>query len=141
MSAQLNLIDNGMPIDFTVDDIMKYHGPDCPGGVAHAVKGAFQPCRPSPDSPAERRDHHFHRASRSGCTRHMSEAVARAVTEERFTVDLRLQCSLTEVRPSNATSSCSLRRTTAPRLGIREGFVTLITSVAGRIAPKRRTLG
>ena len=94
MSAQLNLIDNGMPIDFTVDDIMKYHGPGFPGGVAHAVK-VLERALPalSPDSPAERREITISTAHRGQGVRDTFEAVARAVTEERFTVESTLERS------------------------------------------------
>jgi hypothetical protein len=136
MSAQLNLIDNGMPIDFTVDDVMKYHGPGFPGGVAHAVK-VLERALPalSPDSPAERREITISTAHRGQGVRDTFEAVARAVTEERFTVDSTLERSDRGSTLERYVFVLTYRGTTV-RLEIREGFVTDEFITLGRKADR-----
>jgi hypothetical protein len=36
----LAVLDRGARLTFSFDDLMRYHGPSSPGGVAHAYKGA-----------------------------------------------------------------------------------------------------
>jgi hypothetical protein len=36
--ARLSLVDAGVPASFTFEDMLRYHGPGSPGGVAHAYK-------------------------------------------------------------------------------------------------------
>ena len=78
----------GRTITFTFDDMMRYHGPGSPGGVAVAFKAmqrAFDVL--SPDEPPQRRSILIRTAFRGPGGRDGFEAVTRAVTDGRFTVD------------------------------------------------------
>lgn len=123
MSAALEVVENGTVIGFTVDDIMKYHGPGFPGGVAHAVK-ALERALPvlSPDAPAERREISIVTAHRGKGVRDTFEAVTRAVTEGHFTVDPALERADRGATLERYVFALSYRGTTV-RLEIREGFV------------------
>lgn len=124
MSAALKVAENGTEIDFTVDDIMKYHGPGFPGGVAHAVK-VLERALPalSPDAPAERREITVSTAHRGPGVRDTFEAVTRGVTEGRFTVDSALERPDRGATLERYVFELTYRGTTV-RLEIREGFVT-----------------
>lgn len=120
----LEVIDNGTVIGFTVDDVMKYHGPGFPGGVAHAVK-VLERALPalSPDGPAERREISVATAHRGPGVRDTFEAVTRAVTEGRFTVDPALERPDRGVTLERYVFELTYRGTRV-RLEIRDGFVT-----------------
>ena len=103
---------------------MKYHGPGSPGGVASAFKvlqRAFAVL--SPDQPPPRRSIVVRTAYRGPGARDGFEAVTRAVSEDRYTIDLAL------ARPDRGRLlesfvfevSIGDRRVT---LLLREGFVT-----------------
>jgi hypothetical protein len=75
-------------IYFTFDDMMRYHGPGSPGGVAMAFKvmqRAFAVL--SPDRPPERRSVIVRTPFRGPGARDGFEAVTRAVSDGRYTVD------------------------------------------------------
>lgn len=57
MTAELTVLESGEPIAFTFADLMKYHGPGFPGGVAHAF-AAMRAAFPQLDEgrPVERRE-------------------------------------------------------------------------------------
>lgn len=38
MTTTLTVTDHGTTLDFTYEDALRYHGPQAPGGVAHAYK-------------------------------------------------------------------------------------------------------
>ncbi len=120
----LEVIDNGTVIGFTFDDVMKYHGPGFPGGVAHAVK-VLERALPvlSPDAPAERREISVATAHRGPGVRDTFEAVTRAVTEGRFTVDSALERPDRGVTLERYVFELTYRGTTV-RLEIQDGFVT-----------------
>lgn len=120
----LEVTDNGTVIGFTVDDIAKYHGPGFPGGVAHAVK-VLERALPvlSPDAPAERREIVVATAHRGPGVRDTFEAVTRAVTEGRYTVDARLERSDRGASLERYVFELTYRAARV-RLEIREGFVT-----------------
>jgi hypothetical protein len=78
----------GRTITFTFDDLMRYHGPGSPAGVAIAFKAlqcAFALL--APGAPPDRRSITVRTAFRGPGARDAFEAVTRAVTGERFTVD------------------------------------------------------
>ena len=78
----------GRTITFSFDDMMRYHGPGSPGGVAVAFKAmqrAFDVL--SPHEPPQRRSVVVRTAFRGPGARDGFEAVTRAVTDGRFTVD------------------------------------------------------
>ncbi|WP_459545733.1 hypothetical protein [Nocardia sp. X0981] len=81
----LTVFESGVRIDFSFDDLMKYHGPQFPGGVAHAycamrhavgILGAV-----------ERREITVRTAFPGPGGRDAVEGALRAVTDGRFTVD------------------------------------------------------
>ena len=84
----LSVTEAGTRLDFSVDDIMKYHGPGFPGGVAHGIKAmelAFALL--SPEGPPERRDIRIRTAFRGPGARDAFEIVTRSLTDGRYLVD------------------------------------------------------
>lgn len=124
MSTVLEVDDSGTVLGFTFDDVMKYHGPGFPGGVAHAVK-VLERALPvlSPGAPAQRREISIVTAHRGPGVRDTFEAVTRAVTENRFTVDSALERPDRGATLERYVFALTYRGTTV-RLEIRDGFVT-----------------
>jgi hypothetical protein len=116
VSEAIAVLDRGLAIAFTFDDLMRYHGPGSPGGVAHAFK-VLERALPllSPDGPPERRELTVRTAFGGPGARDGFELVTRAVTEGRYTVDPALG------RPERGTT---LERFVF-RLGYRDRAVTL----------------
>lgn len=88
MAETIRVQEQGRIIGFAFDDMMAYHGPGSPGGVATAFKvlqRAFAVL--SPDGPPERRSVLIRTAFRGPGARDGFEAVTRAVTEDRYIVD------------------------------------------------------
>jgi hypothetical protein len=88
MTEVLTVEERGHTITFTFDDMMRYHGSHSPAGVAIAFKvmqRAFAAL--SPDRPPERRTVEVHTAFRGPGARDGFEAVTRAVSDGRYTVD------------------------------------------------------
>jgi hypothetical protein len=88
MTEALTVEESGRTITFTFDDMMRYHGSHSPAGVAIAFKvmqRAFAAL--SPDQPPERRSIKVRTAFRGPGARDGFEAVTRAVTDGRYTVD------------------------------------------------------
>lgn len=88
MTTTVAVTELGRVLEFTVDDALRYAGPHSPAGVAIA----FQALRValatlSPDAPPERRAITVRTAFRGPGARDCFEAVTRAVTDKRFTVD------------------------------------------------------
>lgn len=120
----LEVLDQGELLSFTFPDLMRYHGPGFPGGVAHAFK-VLERALPllDPDQPARRREVSVRTSFAGPGARDAFEMVTRAVTEDRYVVDPAL------ARPERGTTleryvfelSYSGRSVT---LTIREGFVT-----------------
>ena len=79
--ARLNLLDAGAPASFTFEDMLRYHGPGSPGGVAHAYK-VLERALPllAPDGPPERREIVVRTAFGGPGARDGFELVTRAVT-------------------------------------------------------------
>lgn len=80
--------DGGRTIAFTFDDMMRFHGPHSPAGVAIAFKAmerAFGQL--SPGTPPPRRSVVVRTAFRGPGARDGFEAVTRAVSEGRYTID------------------------------------------------------
>jgi hypothetical protein len=87
-SESLQVVDGGRAIAFTFDDMMRYHGPHSPAGVAMAFKvlqRAFGEL--APDAPPPRRSIIVRTAFRGPGARDGFEAVTRGVTEGRYVVD------------------------------------------------------
>jgi hypothetical protein len=88
MTEALTVEERDRTITFTFDDMMRYHGPHSPAGVAMAFKTlqrAFALL--SPDKPPERRSIKVRTAFRGPGARDGFEAVTRAVTDGRYVVD------------------------------------------------------
>jgi hypothetical protein len=88
MTELLGVQDMDRTITFSFDDLMRYHGPGSPGGVAMAFKvmaRAFAAL--SPDGPPPRRSIAVRTAFRGPGARDGFEAVTRAVSDDRYTVD------------------------------------------------------
>lgn len=86
--ARLNLADAGAPASFSFEDMLRYHGPGSPGGVAHAFK-VLERALPllAPDGPPERREIVIRTAFGGPGARDGFELVTRAVTDGRYTLD------------------------------------------------------
>lgn len=81
----------GRTIEYSFDDMMKYHGPGSPGGVAQAFK-VMERAFPvlSPGGPPTRREVSISTSFGGPGARDGFEAVTRAVTGDRYGVDAAL---------------------------------------------------
>lgn len=88
MSDAITVVEQGTILVYTFEDLMRYHGPDSPGGVAHAAK-ALERALPllAPDGLAERREIEVVTAFGGPGARDGFEMVTRAVTGGRYVVD------------------------------------------------------
>lgn len=124
MTETILVRERGRTIEFSFEDMMKYHGPGSPGGVANAFKvlqRAFAVL--SPDQPPERRSIAVRTAFRGPGARDGIEAVTRAVSEGRYTIDL----ALTRPERGRLLESFVFEVSVGDRtvmLVLREGFVT-----------------
>ena len=116
-SSGIAVVDQGESIEFSFDDMMRYHGPGSPGGVAHAFK-VLERALPllEPDGSPERREITIETPFGGPGARDAFELVTRAVTEGRYVVDPRLG------RPERGRA---LERFVF-RLGYRDRMVTLL---------------
>ncbi|MGH3569205.1 MAG: hypothetical protein ACRDRH_24910 [Pseudonocardia sp.] len=122
--ASVEVVDQGRSLHFGFDDLMRYHGPAFPGGVAHGFV-VMQLALPllDPDGPPERREIRLDTAFPGPGARDGIELVTRAVTEDRYVVDPALG------RPDRGTTLERYvfrfsYRDRVVRLEIRAGFVT-----------------
>jgi hypothetical protein len=92
MSTTLVVHDQGQAIAFSFEDMMRYHGPGSPGGVAHAFK-VLERALPllEPDGAPERREITIQTAFGGPGARDGFELVTRAVTGDRYVVDPELE--------------------------------------------------
>ncbi len=93
MSAnQLAVLDSGQILEFSHDDLTRFHGTAFPGGVAHAFK-AMQRALPLLDQgrPPERREIAIFTPFRGIGGRDAFELVTRAFTDGRYKVDPSLE--------------------------------------------------
>lgn len=121
---RIELCDRGTVVGFTFEDLMAYHGPGSPGGVAHAFK-VLERAVPilDPDALCERREIEVETAFGGPGARDAFEMLTRAVSEDRFRLDEAL------ARPERGRTrerfvfrlSYRQRRVT---LLLREGFVS-----------------
>lgn len=117
------MADQGQTIAFSFADVMKYHGPGSPGGVAHAFK-VLQRALPllAADGTPERRKIAVRTAFGGPGARDAFECVLRAVSGDRYVVDSSLE------RPDLDTRArftfCLAYRDRVATLTLREGFVT-----------------
>lgn len=88
MTETIEVQERGRTIAYSFDDMLKYHGPGSPGGVAVAFKAmqrAFALL--SPQGPPPRRDIAVRTSFGGPGARDAFEAVTRAVSGERFTLE------------------------------------------------------
>lgn len=124
VSDTLEVLDDGRPISFSFEDLMRYHGPGSPGGVAHAFKVMERSFAVlSPDGPPQRREITLETAFGGPGARDGFEAVTRAVTGERFVVDESLARPELGRTRERFVFRLSYRRRTVTLL-LREGYVT-----------------
>jgi hypothetical protein len=116
MGSAIVVRDQEQAIAFSFEDMMRYHGPGSPGGVAHAFK-VLERALPllEPDDVPERREIVVHTAFGGPGARDAFELVTRAVTEDRYVVDPRLE------RPERGRALARF----VFRLGYRDHEVTL----------------
>ena len=120
----LEVAERGRVLRFTFEDLLRYHGPGSPGGVAHAYK-VLERALPllEPDGPCERRDLLVTTAFGGPGARDAFELVTRAVTDGRFVVDPALG------RPARGRALERFvfrlaHRERAITVALREGFVS-----------------
>jgi hypothetical protein len=119
----LDVVDRGTVLSFTFDELMRYHGPGSPGGVAIAFK-VLELGLPllGAGGPPERREITIRTAFGGPGARDAFELVTRAVTEGRYVVDPEL------ARPARGRVLerfvfTLVHRQTAATLLLRDGFV------------------
>ncbi|HEU0087594.1 MAG TPA: hypothetical protein VFQ77_08075 [Pseudonocardiaceae bacterium] len=88
MSSTIEVTDQGRVLAYRFEDLMRYHGPGSPGGVAHGFK-VMERVLPllDPNGPADRREIRVQTAFAGVGARDAFEMVTRAVTENRYLVD------------------------------------------------------
>jgi hypothetical protein len=124
MSSTIVVRDQGQAIAFSFEDLMRYHGPGSPGGVAHAYK-VLELVLPllEPDGLPERREITVETAFGGPGARDAFELVTRSVTEDRYVVDPRLERA--ELGRARARFVFRLGyRDNAVALVVRDGYVT-----------------
>jgi hypothetical protein len=86
--THIEVREKGQTIAYSFEDMMKYHGPGSPGGVAQAFK-VMERAFPvlEPDGPPSRRDVVIRTSFGGPGARDGFEAVTRAFTGDRYTVD------------------------------------------------------
>jgi len=124
MSAAIEVTERGRPIAFTFEDLMRYHGPGSPGGVAIAFK-VLERALPllDPTGPCERRELTVETPFGGPGARDAFELVTRAVTGDRFYIDP----ALVQPERGPALERFVFRlgyRDEHATLGLRDGFVT-----------------
>lgn len=88
MTETIEVQERGRTIAWSFDEILKYHGPGSPGGVAVAFKVMQRSfALLSPDGPPARREISVRTSFGGPGARDAFEAVTRAVTGERFERD------------------------------------------------------
>jgi hypothetical protein len=142
---RLSLIDRGRPVVFLFKDMMGYHGPGSPGGVAHAFK-VLERALPllAPGGPAERREITVRTAFGGPGARDAFELATRAVTEGRYAVDPSLARPERGLALERFVFRLGYRDRTVT-LTLREGYVTeefiVLTRREDRTPEDERLLG
>jgi hypothetical protein len=122
--VDIEVQDQGTPVRFSFEEMLRYSGPDSPGGVALGFKlmeRAFGLLEP--EGLVERREVLVHTAFRGPGVRDACELVTRALTDDRYVVDPALgRPERGDALRTFAFSVTYRDRTVA--LVLREGFVT-----------------
>lgn len=144
-SPVIEVAEAGTVLAFSFEDLLRYHGPGYPGGVAHAFK-VMERGLPllSPDGPPERREIQIETSFTGPGARDGFELVTRAVTGLRYIVDPGL--ARPERGPTLERYVFTLRyRRSAVTLVIRDGYVTdefiALARKEGRSAEEESRLG
>jgi hypothetical protein len=143
--ATLEVVDRGTPLAFTIEDLMRYHGPTSPGGVAHGFK-VLERALPllAPAGRCERREVAIATAFGGPGARDAFELVLRAVTGDRYHLDPGL------ARPDRGRALERFVFRLAHRgriatLAVRDGYVgdefIDLARTEGRTAAQERRLG
>ena len=144
MSGTIEVLERGERIAFSFEDLMRYHGPGSPGGVAHAYK-VLERGLPllDPGGPCERREIVVETAFEGPGARDAFELVTRAVTGGRFGI----APGLARPERGRALERFVFRlgyRGRSATLTLREGFVSDefvdLARVQGRSAEQERRL-
>lgn len=121
--SEVSVVEGGAPLVYTFGDLMRYHGPSAPGGVAHAFK-VLERALPLLDEghPIERREVEIATAHGGPGVRDAFEMVTRAVTGGRYVVDPAL------ARPERGSTLANYvfrldSRGSSVTLQVRDGFV------------------
>jgi hypothetical protein len=124
MEPTIEVLDGERLLSFTFADLMRYHGPGSPGGVAHAFK-VLERGLPllAGGEPPQRREIELRTAFGGPGARDGVELVTRAVTGERYVVDRSLARPERGRTRANFVFELTYRETTVT-LALREGFVT-----------------
>ncbi len=124
MTDTLQVLDDGRAITFSFEEMLKYHGPSAPGGVAHAFKVLERACPLlDPGGPPERREIVVNTAFGGPGARDGIEMVTRAMTGDRYVVDRAL--ARPELGPNRERFVFRLGyRGRSVTLLLREGYVT-----------------
>src|SRR4051794_37053859 len=86
--SEISVCEMGQTIAFSFEDMLKFHGPGSPGGVAQSFKVLERALAIlSPDGPPQRREISLRTSFGGPGARDGFEAVTRAVSGERFTHD------------------------------------------------------
>ncbi len=118
----LELLERDLPLSFSFDDLMRYHGPGSPGGVAHAFK-VMERAFPLLGQRLQRREITVRTAFGGPGARDAFELVTRAVSGDRYTVDASL--ALPELGRARERFVFWLgHRGAEVTLAVREGYVT-----------------
>jgi hypothetical protein len=124
ITGTIEVLDQGHALGFSFEDMLRYHGPGSPAGVAHAFK-VLERALPllEPHGLPERREVSVHTAFAGPGARDAFELVTRAVTENRYVVDPGLE------RPERGRALERFvfrigHRKSAVTLIVREGYVT-----------------
>lgn len=120
----VEVADIGERLRFSFDDLLRYHGPSSPGGVAHAFQ-VLRRALPAlePDELIDRRAIEITTAFGGPGARDAFELVTRAVTEGRYTVDPALERPERGATLERYVFTLGYRDRTVT-LAIRDGFVT-----------------
>jgi hypothetical protein len=124
VADRLELLEGGRRLAFTFDDLMRYHGPGSPGGVAHAYK-VLERALPllEPEGLCERRELVVATAFGGPGARDAIEMATRAVTDGRFEVTGELERPDLGRTRERFVFRLSYRGRSAT-LVLRDGFVT-----------------
>lgn len=121
----IEVLENGVPLSFTFDEMLKYHGPGYPGGVAHAFK-VMQRAFPLLDEgrPLERREISLITAFPGLGGRDAFELVTRCLTDGRYLADQTIPEGINELESPHGRYYFRFSyRGKAVKVTIRPGYV------------------